>query len=490
MIAAIVLLPALVALCVWLIGRQRFSKTALIMTSVVHLVLVTRLWFIPAKPMFNSWFQLDSLGLIFLTILSFLFLNASFYCLGYLRRKEEPRAGRTDRFFIGCLLFFLSTMTLVTVCQHFEMIWVAIEATTLASAPLIYFHRNRGSIEATWKYLIICSVGIAVALLGNFFLSVSISTAVADGGEKWSMLTSDLLRIAPNIAGDSARWLKISFVFLFVGYGTKMGLAPLHTWLPDAHSEAPAPVSALLSGALLNCAFLGILRALQVCIAAGLGDFAKALIVGFGVFSVCISAVFLARQNDFKRMLAYSSVEHMGILSIGTALGGSAIFGSLLHAVNHSLTKAMLFFSAGNIYTFYRTRSSSLVRGMLKDLPFTGTLWFIGLFAITGLPPFGLFTSKFTILKVAFEQGKYLLAGVILFLLAVVFVGMSAVFLRMILGEASDEGQSVSRSANRESFYTALPPLLLVIISLVLGLFIPNVLLSKLRDAAQLLGGG
>jgi hydrogenase-4 component F len=226
--------------------------------------------------------------------------------------KNEPESVCT-----GGILLLLAAMTLAILSRHLALQWVAIEATTLASAPLIYYHQNRRSLEAAWKYLILCSVGIAVALLGIFFLRMTIQ----DGSHDLTLAA--LLERAGTL---NHRWLSTAFIFMLVGYGTKMGLAPLHTWLPDAHSEAPSPVSAMLSGALLNCAFLGILRMQQICAAAGMASFGGDLLILFGLLHG--TGAFILRQTDSKRMLAYSSVEHMGILYSGRRLGGLGLFGS------------------------------------------------------------------------------------------------------------------------------------------------------------------
>ena len=342
--------------------------------------------------------------------------------------EELPFVNFPEAVFAGCLLLFLATMTLVSVSRHLGLMWVGVEATTLASAPLIYFHRHHRSLEATWKYLLICSVGIALALLGNFFVAVAARSA---GGPMIHLTIDDLVAHAGSL---NPLWLKAAFLFFLVGYGTKMGLAPLHTWLPDAHSEAPSVVSALLSGALLNCAFLTILRAHSLLSAAGLAAFSSDLLVLFGLISMVVAAVFILGQADFKRMLAYSSVEHMGILALGIGIGGVATFGAMLHAVNHSLTKAMLFLAAGNILALYRTKSTTRVRGVLRTLPVTGVLWLAGFLAIVGSPPFGPFLSELTILKGVLDAGRPLVAVAYLSALAIVFVGMATIFLRMAYG--------------------------------------------------------
>jgi hydrogenase-4 component F len=377
------------------------------------------------------------------------------------------------------LLFFLATMTLVTLSRNMGLIWVAVEATTLSSAPLIYFHRHHRSLEATWKYLLICSVGIALALLGVFFLAV----ASAGRSGETSLMLVDLLNRGWQM---DPRWLKASFILLLVGYGTKMGLAPMHTWLPDAHSEAPSVVSALLSGALLNCAFLAILRSHQILAASGQLMFGRDLLTGFGIISMAVASVFVIRQPDFKRLLAYSSVEHMGILSLGVGIGGAGVFGSMLHAVNHSFAKAGLFLVAGNIMTAYKTKKFTDVTGMLQTYPVTAVLWVAGFLAITGSPPFGLFISEFTILKAALAGGNYPLAVAYLAVLSLVFAAMIATCLRMAQG--APEGEPLT-GAGRESLIAVLPPAVLLLAVLVLGLYIPQLLGDTINEIARTIGG-
>ena len=263
-----------------------------------------------------------------------------------------------------------------------------------------------------------------------------------------------------------------------------MGLAPMHTWLPDAHSESPSPVSALLSGALLNCAFLGILRLHQLCVAAGQGDFSRPLLILFGLVSVLVAAVFLLRQADFKRMLAYSSVEHMGILALGVGLGGVGVFGSLLHAVNHSLSKAALFLVAGNILAAYGTKSTRDVQGIRRMLPVTGALWLAGFLAITGSPPFGTFLSEFTILKAALDQQHHVVAVVYLTLLGLIFIAMANVVLPMTQGAALNQGQPQPQQRG-EPLWSIAPATVLLALTLTLGLWIPSRLGSVLDEAAS-----
>ena len=490
MIWALILLPLVSGLAALRIRADRPRRAWLVATAAVHALLTAVCWVWPPACAPGAWVGLDEAGRLFLSLASLLFLAAAVHVahsLGHEARGRQVEAETGSIFvnapeavFVACLLAFLSTMTLVAASRHLGVLWVAVEATTLATAPLIYFHRQPRSLEATWKYLLVCSVGIALALLGNFVLVIA--SATAPGGAGGTLLVAELVARAPQL---QLPWLKAAFVFLLVGYGTKMGLVPLHTWLPDAHSEAPAPVSALLSGALLNCAFLGILRAHSICAAAGLGDFSGQLLIGFGLLSMVVAAAFIVNQPDYKRMLAYSSVEHMGLLALGAGLGGAAMVGAMLHAVNHSVVKAALFMLAGNFLYAYRTKAIGRVSGALRILPVSGLLWLAGLFAITGSPPFGTFASEFTVLRAAFAQGRGWAAGVALLALAIAFVGMSKAFIGMALGRAPD-GQAGVRE--RPPAYW--PALVLLASSLGLGLWIPRGLGRVLEQAAWLLGGG
>jgi len=482
------LIPAIGGLVAFLLPTQRPQRFILLAVAVAHLSLTIVALAHPPTSTFNGYLHADALGLVFLLITSVLFLAASVYAFGYLEREvSTPRADWVEgvlfsnapqRVFVACMLMFLAAMTLVTLAQHFGLLWVGLESTTLASAPLIYFRRHHRSLEATWKYLLICSVGIAIALLGTFFLAV----AASDGATAVPLFVSDLVSRAGSL---DPTWLKAAFILLLVGYGTKMGLAPLHTWLPDAHSESPSLVSALMSGALLNCAFLAILRAFQVMSAAGLEAFAKDLLIGFGLVSMGVAAVFIIRQTDYKRMLAYSSVEHMGILALGVGIGGAATFGAMLHAVNHSLAKGLLFFIAGNILASYRTTGAKGVRGVLTVLPVSGALWIAGFLAVTGSPPFGSFLSEYTILQAGFASGHTLVTTAYLVLLGIIFVGMGAIALRMAQGQPWEQ----HLKSPRESILAVAPPAALALAVLLLGVYLPPALDHTLTSAATLLGG-
>ncbi len=488
MIFALVLIPVFAGLLAFALTSPAWRRALLVGTAVLHAALTAICWLFPPAPSLNGWWALDDAGLLFLSITSGLFLVASIYAAGYLgqeanRRFTDPEEGllfdnAPEAVFIGCLLLFLAAMTMVTVSQHFGLLWVAIEATTLASAPLIYFHRHHRSLEATWKYLLICSVGIALALLANFFLGVA---AANPGGQNIPVVLSSL---AAHASALQSPWLKAAAILFFVGYGTKMGLAPLHTWLPDAHSEAPSVISALLSGAVLNCAFLGLLRVQQVCVAAGLESFTRDIWIALGIASLVISAIFIIGQTDYKRLLAYSSVENMGILALGIGLGGAGAFGALLQAINHSLVKGMLFLLAGNIMARYQTKDISQVRGLLTAAPITGMLWVGGFLAITGTPPFGPFMSKFTILKAALDGGHVWITTIFLVLLGVIFIGMTTAFLGMAQGQP--EKAPAAQAPDRK--WQLFPPAILGALVLWLGLNVPGKLSDLLWKIAHTLG--
>jgi hydrogenase-4 component F len=476
MALALVLLPLALAVLAVAVPSDRWRPWLLPWGGAAHLILVLLALRRPAVGTFGGWLFLDPLGRVFLGFLSLLFFLCSVYAPGYL----ASRADRSNRAFCACFLAFLATMTLVTEAQHLGLVWVALETTTLASAPLLYFNRNQRSLEATWKYLLIGSVGIALALLGSLFLAY----AAFRSGLATSLRLEDLVREGPGL---SRPWLQSAFVLLLVGYGTKMGLAPMHTWKPEAYGESPGVVGALLAGGSTNCAFLALLRCYQICAAAGELLFVRRLMIVLGLLSMAVAAVFMARQRDLKRMLAYSSVEHMGILVLGMGIGGGAVFGALLHLINNGLTKAVLFLSAGNIHRAYGSKLTTQVSGALRRVPASGVLFLAGFFAITGSPPFGIFLSEFTILRAAIDGGQLAVAGLFLTMLFVVFAGMGATVLSVVQGEPPAGTQPTEF---RERFFMVAPPVACLALVLLLGLYVPPPIDGLLRDAAGFLGGG
>lgn len=466
----LILLPALAAGVAYLVRSVRLRSAILVGTALVHLVLVEGLWGAPGESAFAGWLAVDPLGLLVLSLVSILFLVIAVYALGFLQR-EPPRGGRV---FVSGLLGFLAAASLVALSHHLALLWVGMETTTLALAPLVYHRHDRRSLEAVWKYLLLSSVGIALALLGTFFLAAS-------------QITGRPLVLEDLVSGSATlqpALLRTAFIFMLVGYGTKMGLAPLHAWKPDTYGEAPSLVGGLMAGGLTSCAFLGVARITEVSMAAGLAAFVQPLLLGLGLLSLVVAAAFMIGQLDLKRLLAYSSVEHMGLLVLGLGLGGVGPYGTVLHLVSNALTKGVMFLAVGNVVLATGSATADQARGILRRLPVTGVLLLLGLFAVTGSPPFGLFLSEFTILNAAIAQGHPWIALVVVLLLAVIFVGMAAVVLEVVYAPAEQPAPVV-----RESMLLVGGPVLLLIAVLVLGLYVPPPLHRLLVAAAQSFGG-
>jgi hydrogenase-4 component F len=472
---AMIFLPILMAALAAAIPSNRLRPWLLPVTGIAHLAMTIVTLMYPHLTTTAAWLVLDPLGKIILMMISIIFFVCSFYAVGYLRHREE----RNNRIFCACLMIFLGLMSLVTWAHHLGLMWVAIEGTTLVSAPMIFFNHTQRSIEATWKYLLVGSVGIALALLGTFFLAY----ASLHTGLETTLTLEGILKHAPYL---SKPWLHAAFVLLLVGYGTKMGLAPMHTWKPDAYGEAPGVVGAMLAGGVTSCAFLALLRIYHICIAAGENAYVSRLLLFMGILSMIVASLFMVGQRDFKRMLAYSSVEHMGILVLGLGIGKTALYGTLLHVVTNGLTKGVLFLSAGNIHRAYGSKNIDQVYGAMRRLPLSGTLFLAGFLAITGSPPFGPFISEFSILNGAFDAGDMAIGGIFLFLLLVVFIGMGVTVLKVVQGRASFEARS---TPYHDGFLTGAPIMVLMLLVLLVGLYIPPPLTAMINDAIRFLEG-
>ncbi len=475
MILAIVItcFPLVMAAITYATPSHRWRTLFLPATGSVHLILTLKAIADPETPAAGTWLDLDPPGRLVLLLLSVLFFLCSLYAVEYLRY----RADRPNRVLCTCLQALLATMTLAIWSHHLGLMWVAIETSTLLTAPLIYFNKTPRSIEATWKYLLVGSIGIALALLGSFFLAY----ASFHEGLPSTLLFEDLLREAPLL---SKPWLHAAFVLLLVGYGTKMGLAPMHTWKPDAYGEAPGLVGSLLAGGLTSCAFLALLRFSHICRMAGEGEYSGNLLVFIGLFSMAVAGLFMVGQRDFKRMLAYSSVEHMGILALGIGLGGAATFGTLLHLLCNGLNKGALFLSAGNIHRAYGGKTVDQVSGAMRRLPLSGTVFLFGFLSITGSPPFGPFVSEFSIINAAFGAGRFTVGALFLFFLLVVFIGMGQTVLKVVQGRPTGNSRMTDF---RDGFLTGAPILVFMGLVLFLGVCIPSPLNTLLTDAVRYL---
>ena len=474
LLLALIAGPLLFALIVSATPSARARPIVVAAAGVLH--TAGALSVSPGSEMLGGWFAVDPLGHLILIVVSGLFTLCAIYGVEYLGIRQE----RPNRIFCVCLLTFLSMATAITLAQHLAVVWVAVEGATLSTAVLVYFNHNSRSLEAAWKYLVIGSVGIALALLGSLFFAYAALHGAA-GDE--SLLFGALLEHA---GGLSRPWLRAGFVLLLVGYGTKMGLAPMHSWKPDAYGEAPGLIGALLAGGMTNCAFLALLRVYRVMQAAGEGAFARQLFLAIGLLSMAMAAVFMTGQRDFKRMLAYSSVEHMGILVLGIGFGGVAVLGTLLHLVNNALTKVVLFLAAANIHRAYGSKNSDEVRGALRRVPWSGALFLIGFLAITGSPPFGPFVSELTILSGAMSGRHYASAAVFLVCLIVVFLGMGATVLKVVQGPPTSPAGTAQF---RDSFWKTAPMLVALALVVMMGIWIPDAVFELVRGASRTLEG-
>jgi hydrogenase-4 component F len=359
---------------------------------------------------------------------------------------------------------FAFTMLLAVTAHNVGIMWVAVEATTITSALLIPLHATKASVEASWKYILIGSVGIALAFVGTvlaYFDFVNLA------GEQSSALNwTVLLASAPSLHPEV---LQLAFVFLLIGYGTKAGLAPMHTWLPDAHSESPSALSAMMSGVLLAVAIYAIVR-WKIVVDTAMGPvFSDRLLIALGLLSIAIASFSLVGQRNYKRMLAYSSIEHTGLTCIGLALGPMGVFAAMLHMVNHTATKSMMFLLAGRVLQRYQSTETAQVSGLVRVMPVTAGFFAAGMFAIAGLPPFGIFISEFALIRAGFAAGRVWLMGVVLVLLVVAFIALVRNLNQMLYGAPPADSTPLG-----ESQPWALVPLgLCLLILLALGLVSP-----------------
>ena len=489
LLVALIGIPILAALlCLILTERpwlEGVTVGSALLTLVVALLATAGVMASGHLEGLGSWLYADALSSLSVLIIAFVGATAALYSIGYMREnmKEqsvEHGAGQWEirRYY---LLFnlFLFAMLVVPVSNSLGVLWIAIEGTTLASLFLVSFYRTQEALEAAWKYVIVGSVGIALALFGTILAYYSAVQVLGTSYDlNWSVLAPVAPRLNPSV-------MRLAFIFIVVGFGTKAGLAPMHTWLPDAHSEAPSPISALLSGVLLNTAMYGILRYYALATPSLGRTFPNALLLGFGLLSLVIAALFILRQHDIKRLLAYSSVEHMGIVSVGIAFGGAlGLYGALLQMIGHALAKSLMFFASGQVGLRYGTKRIDGVAGVVKTMPVTGAILIVGSLALTGSPPFGIFISEFTILSAGFQQGESLAAMIVLALLAIVFIRFLSPINQMAFGR---EARGLPRGEISRTGLAAMIGSLILVVGL--GMVIPAPLGELLRQSAAVLGG-
>jgi hydrogenase-4 component F len=425
---------------------------------------------------FGGWLRLDSLGAVFLVATAFLYAAAATFSIGYLGVAEgEPRFAPFARRYYVLLNLFAWTMLLVPLAADFGILWVAVELTTIVSALLVAIDRTDAALEASWKYVLIASSGLGVALLSIIVLYAAGTSAL---GDAYVPRFERLFTAGPGLSPDAVR---LAFVLAVVGFGTKVGFVPMHTWLPDAHSEAPAPVSALLSGSLLAAALYAVLRFYQVAVSAGERAFAGHVLVVFGAVSLVVASLFVLRQRSFKRLLAYSSIEHMGVIALGVGFGTPlAVGGALLHVLTHASAKGLAFFGAGSLLRRYDTKEVEQVTGAATVLPWTGPMFMAAAVALCGLPVSGVFRSEFQIVAGGFSQPQYVGVAILIVFVNLAFFGILWHAAQMVLTPAAPEAPRGEQSG---WMVAAMLGCLLVVVAL--GAHVPGDLSRLLANASQ-----
>jgi hydrogenase-4 component F len=427
----------------------------------------------------GRYLRADGLTAFFLLNIGVVLALVLMYSIGYLCHIPAGRFS-SPRWFYSLTFLFAFTMIAVFLSANLGMLWICMESTTLASALLVGFYNTKGAVEAGWKYLVVCTVGIAFALFGTIALYLA---AVKSGVNPASALEWAVLMNAAPRLGATSNLIKLSFVFVAVGYGTKIGFVPMHSWLPDAHAEAPTPISTMLSAVLLNCALYALLRFDTITSRALGGAFSHTLLLIFGCLSITVAALLMVVQRDLKRLLAYSSIEHMGIVALGIGIGGPlGIFGALLHTFNHSIAKSLMFFTAGNVRESFGTLRMRRIHGMARSIPWTSASLVVGSLAIAGMPPFALFISEFMILTAAFSASRYFIATLLMVAISVVFGALLYHFQRMLAGKRMELPTRIKLLPSDFAVMGICTAILIV-----LGIHIPDVFANLLQRALVVL---
>ncbi len=472
--------PLFASLALAFIGDRKLAPEVNILGSAATFIagVVLALEVYHKGPMLagGKFFFVDAFNVYLAVLTSFVSMTTAIFSRRYMRReREHGRVGHWGmRFYHSMFQVFIFAMLLCLLTNNIGVLWIAMELATLSTVLLVSLYRTPTAIEAAWKYFILCGVGIAQALFGTVLLYFAAEKVLGEGGNAllWTNLSRVSDRLEPTV-------LSLSFVFLMVGYGTKVGLAPMHNWLPDAHSEGPTPISAVLSGLLLNIALYALVRC-KVLVDGSTGTHhAGDIMMGFGIISILVAAFSLLRQKDIKRMFAYSSIEHMGIATFAFGLGGPiATYGALLHMLVHSLTKSSIFFTVGHASQMHESQDMDRIRGLIKGNPLVGWGMMFGVMAIVGMPPFGVFTSEFLILTATMKEAP-LLTPLMLLGLGVAFAALFRKLQPMIAGSAPDY-QKPLRPAHA-------PVLLHMALVLIIGLYIPGFLSEWFNAAVELL---
>jgi len=428
---------------------------------------------------FNEFFYIDSLSILQLLIIASINVIVSIYSRKYIENEidEKVISNRRGKFYYFLFNFFVFFLMFIALTNNIVAMWIGLEGTTLTTAFLIGFNVNKNSLESAWKYIIICSIGIGIGLIGILIFVNAYTNQDANQILKWSHLVKN-----QNVQNIYA--IKIAFTLIFVGIGTKAGLAPMHTWLPDAHSESPSPVSAMMSGVLLNLALYVILRFyLIIKHVPGLEN-TKWLFIIFGCASLVISSFSILRQTNYKRLLAFSSVENIGIIALGLGVGSKiAVFGALLHSLVHAFGKSLLFLTAGNILSAYKTKRIDKINALIKTMPINAVFLILGMLVITGAPPFPAFFSEYYIIVGTVETGNYIITALYSFCLLLVFAGFLKVFIKIVFNNEASE-KYVKIEEDKEN---TLPLALCFISIIVMSLFMNSYLSSMINNAVSII---
>ena len=426
---------------------------------------------------------IDSLSFFHIALVNIVFTATSAYMIDYFTKitKDDFKSIAYFRRFFSLWQAFHAMLILVLISNNIGLTWIALESTTIVSSFLILSEKDTLSIEAMWKYLLICSVGIALAFIGTILvIAAAHSLPTEDSVYTFTELHSHASELDPAL-------MLFSFIFLVVGFGTKAGLAPMHTWLPDAHSQAPTPVSAVFSGVMLNCALFTIMRYLSVMNSVdGIGVHAHSILLFFGLASLFVAVVFVPIQRDMKRLLAYCSVEHIGIIVIGLGLGGMGTVAALFHTLNHSLAKMLAFFSAGSIINQYKTRNMEKIRGVINTMPIWGGSFIIAMFALLGIAPSSVFLSEFMIAKSAFSSGRYIILGFFMLGALVIFMAI----LKYVLDLMYAPPNKCIKKNNKVSWWNKISITICIAEFIIFGLWIPGPFMHFLKNAASIIENG
>lgn len=428
----------------------------------------------------NEMLYIDSLSIIQLFIIS----SISFICIIYSHKYIKGQIERSTigvrraRIYYFLFSLFLSSMIFLALSNNVMGMWIGLEATTLSTAFLIGFNNSKTSLQAAWKYIIICSIGIMIGLMGIIIFIYSAGAAENTRMLNWTELLANHDALSKN-------FVKIAFTFIFVGIGTKVGLAPMHTWLPDSHSEAPSPVNAMMSGILKCLALYVIVRFYAIVRLTSDGQNLKYFFIVFGIISLIIASFSILRQTNFNRLLAFSSVENMGIIALGFGFGGTlGTYGALLHSLIHAYGKALLFLVTGNIIAAYNTKRMDKIQYLIKTMPVNACFLILGILVITGIPPFTSFFSEFTILMAGINNGYYLWTSIYVLCLLLVCAGFFSGFIKMIFN-----GENVEYMKLNKDKENVLPLVILTIFILLTGLAYGNYLSPILTKAAEIVCG-